>query len=215
MADRSGAKLWLWLILGAAVLGVSIKMGPWSGAINWYQLRYFTTLSNILAEIYALWALARGRSRVSALFHGTVLLGVLVTGIIYHLLLGRTFGGFPLFSLEWLGNQLVHTAVPLLMLLDWLIFAPKGRFGPVAPLGWALFPLAYFGGTMAAAELGMYAPNSNIPYPYPYPFLDVWVLGWGRVARNVILIALAFLALGSGIAAVDRAMKKQTDVVNK
>lgn len=144
MADRSGAKLWL--ILGAAVLGVSIKMGLWNGAVRWYHLRYFTTLSNILTGIYALWALARGRSRVSALFRGTALLGVLITGIIYRLLLGSTFGGFPLFSLEWLGNQLAHTAVPLLMLLDWLIFAPKGRFGPLAPLGVGPVPAGLFRG---------------------------------------------------------------------
>ncbi|MEM5779567.1 MAG: Pr6Pr family membrane protein, partial [Lawsonibacter sp.] len=162
--------------------------------------------------VYALWALARGRGRTPALLHGGALMGALVTGVIYHLLRG-TFGGFAILARDWLGDQLVHTAVPLLMLLDWLFFAPKGRFRPMYPIGWALFPLTYLALTVAAARMGLCFPNSNTPYPYP--FLDVWSLGLGPVVRNTTLITLAFLALGGGIAVLDRRWGKKTDVVSK
>ena len=215
LRKKTCSTVWLGLILGAALVGCAIKLNLGTGSIHWYQLRYFTTLSNILAGIYALCALLRGRAGTPALLQGGALMGVLVTGIIYHLLLRGTFGGFSPFTRDWLGDQLVHTAVPLLMALDWLLLAPKGRFRPLHPLGWALFPLAYLAGTVAMARTGLCFPNSNTPYPYP--FLDVWTLGWGPVVRNSGCIALAFLLLGEAVAALDRRMGKKTertDVVN-
>lgn len=208
LRQKSCSTICLGLILGAALAGCAIKLNMGAGSIHWYQLRYFTTLSNIAAGIYALWALLRGRRRTPALLHGGALMGVLVTGIVYHLLLRGTFGGFTPLTRDWLGDQLVHTAVPLLMALDWLLLAPKGRFRPLHPLGWALFPLAYLAGTAAIARTGLCFPNSNTPYPYP--FLDVWSLGWEPVIWNSGCLALAFLALGEAVAALDRAMGKKT-----
>lgn len=204
----------LWLILSGALLGCSIKLGLWAGTAHWYQLRYFTTLSNLLAAIYSLWALLRGRDRTPPLLHGAALMAVLVTGVIYHLLLRGTFGGFTPFTLGWLGDQMVHTAVPVLMALDWLLFVPKGRSALWYPLGWAVFPAAYFAGTVLIARTGCCLPNSNTPYPYP--FLDVWALGWGPVLRNAALVGLAYLGLGWGLVWLDRRLAEQkTDVVKR
>lgn len=164
----------LWLTLSGALLGCSIKLGLWAGAVHWYQLRYFTTLSNLLAAIYSLWALLRGRDRTPPLLHGAALMAVLVTGLIYHLLLRKAFGGFTPFTLGWLGDQMVHTAVPVLMALDWLLFIPKGRSTLWYPLGWAVFPATYFAGTVLIARTGRCLPNSNTPYPYPFWMCGLW-----------------------------------------
>lgn len=175
----------LWIILGAALTGCSIKFGLWSGTVNWHQLRFFTTLSNLLAAAYCLYALCLGRDRTPALLHGAALMAALVTGAVYHLLLRGTFGGFQLLSRDWLGDQLLHTAVPVLMALDWLLCAPKGRFKAFHPLGWACVPLAYLALTVAIARTGLCLPNSNTPTPIPFWTCGLWAGGrWGATRRR-------------------------------
>lgn len=187
-------------VLLCALAGVAVKMGLHQGRVGLYQLRYFTTLSNLLAAGCALWALCRGRRGYETI-KGLALLCVLVTCAVYHTVLARAFDGFPLFSIDWWGNQLVHTAVPVLTLLDYLIFDPKGRFDRRCPLLWLAAPCVYLVFTVGMARLGVLLPNSSTPYPYP--FLDVWRLGWGPVVRNVCVLAAGVFLLGCGLTALD------------
>ena len=192
-------------ILLCALAGVAVKMGVFQGRLGLYQLRYFTTLSNLLAAGCAGWVLARGR-RGYAGFKGLAVLCTLVTAVVYHTLLNNTFGGFTPVSLEWWGNQLVHTVVPVLTVLDCLLLDEKGRLRRYHPLVWLLAPCGYFAVTVAFARAGICFPNSATPYPYP--FLDVWSLGWGPVLRNVALLAAGFFILGYLLFAIDRLLGK-------
>lgn len=188
-------------IVLCALAGVAVKMGLLQGRLGLYQLRYFTTLSNLLAAGCALRALIRGRQGYGTV-KGLALLCVLITCGVYHTLLAGTFGGFPLFSLDWWGNQLVHTIVPVLTLLDYVLFDPKGQLSRYCPLIWLAAPCGYFCFTVVMAHMGILFPHSSTAYPYP--FLDVWRLGWGPVARNAALLAAGFLLLGCGLTALDR-----------
>lgn len=187
-------------VLICALVGVAIKMGLPHGKLGLYQLRYFTTLSNLLAAGCALWTLVRGRQGYLNV-KGLALLCVLVTGGVYHTLLAGSFGGFPRFSLDWWGNQLVHTVVPVLVLLDYLLFDPKGGIWRWCPLVWLAAPWGYFTFTVIMARRGILMPNSATPYPYP--FLDVWRLGWGPVLRNVLFLAAGFFLLGCALTVLD------------
>lgn len=188
-------------ILLCALAGVAVKMGLFQGRPGLYQLRYFTTLSNLLTAGCALWALTRGRQGYLTV-KGMALLCTLVTAVVYHAVLTRFFGDFPLFSLDWWGNQLVHTIVPMLTILDYLLFDPKGQLNRYCPLIWMVAPCGYFCFTVVMARMGILFPNSSSAYPYP--FLDVWQLGWGLVLRNVLLLAAGFFLLGCLLIAVDR-----------
>lgn len=200
--------LWLWITLAAALTGCLIKLCIPLGAIKWYQLRYFTTLSNLLAVISFGYTLVRGRTRTPLWLKGAALMALLVTGITYHLLLVDTFGGYIPLTLGWLGNLLVHTVTPALAVLDWLLFEPRGQLNWRHPLCWALFPWSYVAATAAVAKTGLCFPGSNTPYPYP--FLDVWSLGWTGALRNVGMLSAAFLALGYGLVFLDRLAAKRT-----
>jgi len=192
----------LWLLLFCALTGVLLKLGvPW-GRFHWHQLRYFTTLSNLLGVLYAVFALWRGRESVPATLRGSALLALLVTGVVYHLLLRGVFGGQPAFSVNWWANQLVHTAAPLLMAADWLLTRSETVLGWEQPLLWAVFPVLCVVATIAVAKTGLCFPGSGTPYPYP--FLDVWALGWKPVFRNLAVMFAAFLALGYGLVGLDR-----------
>lgn len=194
--------LWLWITLTAALAGCLIKLCVPLGAVNWHQLRYFTTLSNLLAVISFGYALVRGRTWTPLWLKGAALMALLVTGITYHLLLTGVFGGYTPLTIGWLGNLLVHTVTPALAALDWLLFEPRGQLKRWHPLCWALFPWAYVAATVAIAKTGLCFPGSGTPYPYP--FLDVWALGWAGALRNIALLSAAFLALGYALVFLDR-----------
>lgn len=193
-------------IVLCALLGVGVKMGVFQGRLALYQLRYFTTLSNLLAAACMLRVLFRGRGAWRGI-RGLALLCVLVTAAVYHALLSGSFGGFPLFSLDWWADNLLHTLVPALMLLDYLCFEEKGGLRWYHPLAWMLAPCGYFALTVAIAKTGSCFPNSATPYPYP--FLDVWGLGWGPVLRNILALTVVFLLLGCALVCLDKTLSRR------
>ena len=50
------------------------------------------------------------------------LVAITVTGLVYHVALAALF---DLQGLDQLGNQLVHTMVPILAVVGWLMFGPR------------------------------------------------------------------------------------------
>lgn len=206
MRKRTASQIMAAAILLCALTGVAIKMGVFQGQMGLHQLRYFTTLSNLLAAACAGWALCRGREGY-AWAKGMSLVCILVTGAVYHTLLAGSFGGFVPLTLGWWGNELVHTAVPVLCALDYLLFDGKGKLNWRHPLVWMLAPCGYFAATVAFARAGIRFPGSDTAYPYP--FLDVWALGWGPVLRSAVLMAAGFLALSYVLAGLDRLLGKK------
>jgi hypothetical protein len=154
---------------------------------------FFTILSNILVAVVCV-ALVLGRrdSRLFAVAWLDALLAITVTGIVYNTVLA---GLYDLRGAEYLADRLFHTVSPLLFVIGWLLFGPRGLVG-VRVVGPALlYPLAWLAFTMVRGALIGW---------YPYPFVDVTVLGYGWVAVNSVLITLLFLALAAVAFGVDR-----------
>lgn len=89
-------------------------------------------------------------------------------------------------------NYTVHGVVPVLAVLDWILFMPHGRLRAVHAAEWLVYPALYAVFIFIRAEA---APPFYGTTRYPYPFIDVDVLG-GWVALIVIAMAVAFYALG-------------------
>jgi hypothetical protein len=162
-------------------------------------LPFFTIQSNVAYGIFAAWAAFRGRDTPPAL-KGAVTLYVAITGLVYHLVLTNQASGFAMAPVhrdlpEAIGNQLLHTVVPLLAVLDWLLFDERGRFRWRYALYWLAFPLAY----LAFALL-----RGLIVDKYPYPFIDVTALGYHGVSISSVGFAVAFWILGLLFVAIDR-----------
>jgi hypothetical protein len=83
-------------------------------------------------------------------------------------------------------NESLHTVLPILAVLYWLLFVPRFHLRVRQCLLWLVFPLAYVGITMLRGALSDF---------YPYPFIDVLELGYARVLLNETLLVLAFLGL--------------------
>jgi hypothetical protein len=164
---------------------------------------FFTIQSNLLlGGTCLLLALDPDRWR-STLFKTLRLNGVLciaVTGIVYHLALA---GLDDLAGAAALTNFLLHTATPLLGVLGWLIFGPRGQTDSRV-VGWSLvFPLLWLAFTLVRGEGTGF---------YPYPFVNVTEHGYGTVLVNCLLVALLFLALAAGSTYLDRRIRAKSTV---
>jgi hypothetical protein len=159
---------------------------------------FFTIQSNLLLGGTAL-LLALGTERDSTLFRTLRLNGVLciaVTGIVYHVALA---GLSELSGAAAVTNFLLHTATPLLGVLGWLLFGPRGRTS-IAIVGWSLvFPVLWLIFTLIRGEAVGF---------YPYPFVDVGDLGYAKVLVNSLLVALLFLVLAFGATLLDRRLNR-------
>ncbi|MEN6419125.1 MAG: Pr6Pr family membrane protein, partial [Clostridiaceae bacterium] len=129
---------------------------------------------------------------------GVAMMGITVTWLVAHFMLGSfTMGPSLRVSI-----RLVHYVVPILTILDWLLFDKKGQIKLTAPLLWTVFPLGYFAAIMGLAFFG-----KGVPF-YPYPFMNVEKQGLTRVLITVAVMLAFFIALGYLFILVDRLLEK-------
>lgn len=91
------------------------------------------------------------------------------------------------------GYILMHYIVPLMVILDYLLFFPKGLYKALHPLCWLILPYLYIAFTMICAKFGSkifsgFGGSSR----YPYPFLDTDLYGKNKVALIIVFITAAF-----------------------
>ena len=170
---------------------VSVRAGHAGGVAAWRSvllaLSYFTVLTNLLVTVLVSARVARVSARSILSRPGTLAAAavfIVVVGIIYSLLL-RTLWAPS--GIHKAADIILHDLIPVLYLLWWLLFAPKGGLTWSDPLKWLTYPLAYFAFALA---LGHFTGR------YLYPFADIPALGLGAVARNGLLLLVLFWGLG-------------------
>lgn len=168
----------------------------------WALLRYFTIITNTLVGLVFAAVAWRGSEGVSPRWLGAAMLGIVLVGVVFNLLLGGlTHAGLW----DWLGDRIHHVVMPLLVPLWWLVFAPKGRFTWSDPLYWSLFPLAY--AAYIFLRVGLETPGSGIAYPYF--FMDADRLGYAAAMLNMAGIALGFVLTGLGVVWLDQRLARR------
>jgi len=154
---------------------------------------FFTVQSNLIVGLTAV-ALARNPNRTSTAFKTFRLIGLVaitVTGVVYHVAIAQLL---ELDGLDLAGDQLVHTVVPVLTVVGWLMFGPRRLTSRrVAQLS-LCFPVLWLAFTLV---------RGSIVHWYPYHFIDVTVIGYGRAALNCVWTSLLLLGLAAGATAVD------------
>jgi hypothetical protein len=184
----------------ALVIQVTVAADATDGAFDSAPSRalnvfaFFTVLSNIIVGVTSL-LLALDRARPTAAFRAFRLAGVLciaVTGVVYHIALAdlQELDGEALVA-----DQLAHAFVPVVAVVAWLAFGPRGLVGRDDVVRAALVPVAWLAFTLAR--------GAAIDW-YPYPFLDVTDHGYARVLVNVVIVTALFLGLAVGARALAR-----------
>jgi hypothetical protein len=202
--DAKWSRVWFGATVACVAAGVLISIFtaansstghfPTSVERAFNSFAFFTIQSNLLIGVSSA-LLALNPARSSAVLDTLRLIGVVaitVTGIVFHVALARVL---DLQGWDALGNQLVHTVVPILGLVGWLLFGPRGRI--TARVVWwsLLFPAFWLLFTLIRGAV--------IDW-YPYPFIDVTKLGYGGTVLNCFWVALLLLALAAGARVLDR-----------
>ncbi|WP_309116076.1 Pr6Pr family membrane protein [Saccharothrix sp.] len=179
--------------------GINSGRFPDLGSRLFTLFSYFTIQSNVLVLITSA-LLAANPDRPSTLFRTLRLDGVLaiaVTGVVFHLVLK---GLFELTGAAAFADFLLHTMSPVLCVVGWLAFGPRGAINGrvigcsvVLPLAWLAFTLV----------------RGAVIDWYPYAFVNVTELGYGRVLVNCTAVAVLFLGLAAGALWLDRLMSRK------
>ena len=193
-SDRARMGALVICVIAAATLMLRVYLrldepGGLLGAFA-YLSQYFTILTNgLVCLVMGMVAVGRG---ASARVLVALTISIACVGMVYHAVLAHLL---DLSGLSLLADHGVHTVVPLLTVLWWLGFAPKGRFTWGDLAAWTLWPLIYCIYILARAA------GSGF---YPYPFLNLTDLGAQAVGLNVVLLCLAFVVVGLCLTFVGR-----------
>jgi hypothetical protein len=191
-----------WLALGIQmflVIRIVTDAGrpPIDGVIN--TLSYFTILTNLLVAIVVSASALRDNSDTFLTRPSTMsatALYIFVVGLIYSLVLRALWEPT---GLQRAADVALHDLMPILYVLYWLLFVPKGTLRWSQPIYWLIYPTVYFiYSLLRGAVTGQYL----------YPFGDVNALGHATVLINGALLLGVFFVLGLIVVAVDHAIAR-------
>ncbi len=183
-----GLGLQFWVLVG--------ETGGWLSAARSF-FSFFTILTNLLVVIVLTVPLLRpadGAWFRSASVRSASAVYIAVVGIVYSLVLRELWN--PQGD-KAVADFLLHDAIPILYVVYWLVFVPKGSLQLSQVPFWLIYPLAYCGVSLA---------RSAITGWYAYPFLNTVELGYPKVALNVAGLILGFFALSCVVIALDKAL---------
>ena len=187
--------------------------------IRWDFYVHFTNISNFLCfgvMIAALIQTAKKKeeSYVSAapMLKFIGVLGILLTFLVFNIMLAGAPGRDP--QLNWrIGSLLFHVVLPIMYIADWFLFYERKKckwYYPIASIG---FPVAYAVFLLIQAvilkfDTSILIPTTTTPLIYPYFFVNLETQGKGGVAMWVVILALAFMAVGYLFFGLDKLGKK-------
>ena len=178
---------WAAVLLQFFLLMKNRKMEVFPTIIQFFS--YFTILTNILVAAYSTVVLWSPLSKVGRWFSQptkATALAVYITivGAVYNTIL--RFLWAPQ-GLQKMTDEALHTIIPVLFILYWLICVPKKTLEWKTVFPWLLYPLTYLGYILLRGSL------SSL---YPYPFIDVTAIGYQKVLLNCLILSFVFLVVG-------------------
>ena len=90
-------------------------------------------------------------------------------------------------------DLLLHDLVPIVYVAFFCV--PKSGLRWRHAFWYLCYPLVYLIYTLI---------RGSVTGTYPYPFLDVGVIGYGRMLANAAVLLIAFLGMGLAIVAISR-----------
>ena len=160
------------------------------------MLAFFTVQSNILVGVTSALLALRPEpgGTVQRALRLAALVGITVTGVVFHLVLRQLqdLQGYAAFA-----DLLLHTVSPVLCVVGWVFFGPRGAVDRRVVAGALVFPVAWLGFTLIRGAAVRFRP---------YPFVDVDDLGLGPVLVNCLIVAGLFTGLAVAATRLDRVL---------
>ncbi len=204
--------LWVWAASSAIGVGIwHVRRLVEAPVSEWLTetiitLSYFTNLTNLLIVAVA-WGLLTGRGRLgrwvaSPAVQAACSLYILFVGLAFWFVLGGPQDVEQWWL--WIPEITAHTLSPLLGIVWWAAFVPRGALRATQPLVWLAYPIAY---------LVYWLFRGPIVGEYPYFFIDVDELGYSGVAVWSGALVAGFLVLGMMMLGVDQVRSRRAVAV--
>jgi len=169
-------------------------------------LLYYTVLSNIYVFLFYLYSIIlkmKKHSKKNDIYYclkGLVLQSILCTMIVYNFLI-VPFGEIAVYVNNSLECNIVHLVVPLMVLLECLLFEDKRVLKYKYIIYWVIPTVIYMIFLMTYSKLGgLFLDNSTVIYP----FLDFNNNGY----MAMLLISIIYIVTGFLIIFIDNKMKE-------
>ena len=188
-------------------------------AFRWDFYVHFTNISNFVCIGIMLAALVQTAKKKEDSFVTTVpllkfigMLGILLTFLVFNIMLAGKRDP----QLNWrVGSLAFHVVLPIMYIAHWFLFYERKKckwYYPVASIG---FPLAYliFIFTQAAImkfDTSILIPGTETPLIYPYFFVNLETQGVGGVAKWIVILLTAFVAVGFVFLGLDKLGRKKS-----
>ena len=165
---------------------------------------FFTINTNILVALCFTFIFLRSNSVLGRFFSKTATIAAItvyitIVGIVYNVILRSTWDPQ---GMQKLVDELLHSCIPVLFIIFWLIFAPIEELQWKNAFPWLIYPIVYM----------IYAiVHGVITKFYPYPFVDVNKLGYNKALLNAGAVLLVIFLLSLALIATAKLMKKFDD----
>ena len=188
--------------------------------IRWDFYVHFTNLSNFLCIGIMLAALIQTAKKkedsyvtVAPLLKFIGMLGILLTFLVFNILLAGAEGRDP--QLNWrIGSLCFHVVLPILYIADWFLFYERKKCKWYYPIVSIAFPLVYVTFIFIQAAImkfdtSILIPGTTTPLIYPYFFVNLETQGVLGVVRWILILLVAFVAMGFLFFGCDKLGKKR------
>jgi len=101
-----------------------------------------------------------------------------------------------------INSVLFHIILPLMYLIDWILFYEHKKIKWYYPLISVIFPVVYAIFIFIRAWILDF--NPEVPYIYPYFFLNLDELGVVGVIKWIGILSLVFIVIGYTIFGLDK-----------
>lgn len=203
--------LFVLMILGwfALISQLYLIIQNGTGTVAEIIIRYFsffTILTNLIVVLCSsiLFFKSTAGNREGFFYKPSTLTAITVyitiVGVVYNAIL--RFLWQPK-GLQYITDELLHTVIPIMFILMWLLFVPKKEMKFTDAFTWLIYPFVY---------LIYIAIRGQVTGEYPYPFINADQLGYGKALINAGGLSLAFLGLSLFLIALGKFLsnKKNT-----
>ena len=207
----------LGLVGCVASLGIfdNINMIRWDFYVHFTNLSNFLCIGVMLASLIQT-AKKKEDSYVTAapLLKFIGMLGILLTFLVFNIMLAGSRDP----QLNWrIGSLCFHVVLPILYIADWFLFYERKKckwYYPVASIG---FPLTYvififIQAAIMGFDTSILIPGTTTPLIYPYFFVNLETQGVGGVLKWIVILLVAFVAVGFLFFGLDKLGKKKDTV---
>jgi hypothetical protein len=220
MKNRTAQLIWQTCYCTLALVAIVGSIGLYDMKFTRSFYIYFTNLSNYLAAGIMLAELiqtARKRDdgfvTVAPRLRFISMLGLVLTFLVFNLLLARDPARDPALNYK-VECLLCHILLPVMYVIDWLMFYEHGKVRWTWPVLSALYPIAYLIYVFAHAALwrfgsGVMNHAGAAPVIYPYFFLNPEKVGINGVAMWIGVLLIGFILGGFLFLLIDRLMMKR------